>query len=98
MPNTYEQALRLVSLLSYPDLKRLKEVVDTLLEEGYLPAQGHLDYRFITRSGKRYGPYKYRRVWHKGKLVDHYEGKATPEEYQAWLETKARNSLQTTNP
>ena len=92
MPNTYEQTLRLVSLLSRADLKRLKEVVDRALEEGYMPAQGHLDYRFITRGGKRYGPYKYRRRWTGGKLVDHYEGKATPEEYQAWLETKARRS------
>jgi hypothetical protein len=98
MPNTYEQIRRLVSILPYSDLKRLREVVDNLLEEGYMPAQGHLDYRFITRGGKCYGPYKYRRRWTGGKLVDHYEGKATPEEYQAWLEAKARNSSQPTRP
>ena len=98
MSSAYEQALQLVSTLSYADVKRLHTVLTTLLEEGYVPAQGSLEYRFVTRSGKRYGPYKYRRRWIGGKLVDHYEGKATPEEYQTWLEGKARDASPTTNP
>jgi hypothetical protein len=53
-------------------------------------AQGHIEYRFVTRSGKRYGPYKYRRLWQNGKLVDLYEGKATLDEYQHWLAQKAQ--------
>jgi hypothetical protein len=85
----YERVLQLVSTLSYADVKQLHAVLTTQLEEGYLPAQGSLDFRFITRNGKRYGPYKYRRRWLGGKLIDHYEGKATPEEYQAWLDHKA---------
>ncbi len=88
MPSPYDQIIRLVDLLSYADLKRLQQVVNTLVDHGYLPAQGSLDFRFVTRSGKRYGPYKYRRCWQDGKLVDHYEGKASPEEYQQWLTQK----------
>ncbi|MHB8629338.1 MAG: hypothetical protein ACYDBJ_22575 [Aggregatilineales bacterium] len=42
------------------------------------------------RCGKVYGPYKYRRLWHHGKLTDHYEGKATPDEYRDWLAHKAQ--------
>ena len=89
MASIYDQIVRLVEVLSYPDLKRLQQVVNTLVETGYQPAQGSLDYRFVTRSGKRYGPYKYRRLWQAGKLVDHYDGKASLEEYQRWLAQKA---------
>jgi hypothetical protein len=98
MSKTYDQILQLVSALPLADLKRLQEVVNTAVSSGYMPAQGHLEYRFVTRSGRRYGPYKYRRRWTAGKLVDHYEGKATPEEYQAWLESSARHSSPPTHP
>ncbi len=85
MTNTYDRIINLVSTLSTTDLKRLQVVVNDLVSSGYMPAQGHLEYRFVSRSGKQYGPYKYRRLWQNGKLVDHYEGKADPEEYQQWL-------------
>ncbi|MHB8629694.1 MAG: hypothetical protein ACYDBJ_28230 [Aggregatilineales bacterium] len=90
MPNPYDRIIELLSTMSHPDLKRLQLVVNELVEHGYFPAQGSLEYRFITRSGKVYGPYKYRRRWHNGKLTDHYEGKATPDEYQDWLAQKGR--------
>jgi hypothetical protein len=89
MTNSYDQILNLLSTLSVTDLKRLQLVVNELVAAGYLPAQGHVEYRFITRSGKRYGPYKYRRLWQNGKLRDIYEGKASEAEYQTWL---AQNS------
>ena len=93
MTNAYDRIINLVSTLSSTDLKRLQLVVNDLVNSGYLPAQGHLEYRFITRSGKPYGPYRYRRVWQNGKLVDLYEGKADPEEYQRWLAQKQANQL-----
>jgi hypothetical protein len=88
MTDSYDRILALVSTLSVSDLKRLQLVVNELVTTGYLPAQGHVEYRFITRSGKRYGPYKYRRLWHNGKLKDIYEGKASQDEYQHWLAQK----------
>jgi len=93
MTNAYDRIINLVSTLSSTDLKRLQLVVNDLVNSGYMPAQGHLEYRFITRSGKPYGPYRYRRVWQNGKLVDLYEGKADPEEYQHWLAQKQANQL-----
>src|SRR5258708_37258135 len=90
MTISYDRAFTLVSTLSSTDLKRLKLVVDELVTTGYLPAQGHIEYRFITRSGKRYGPYKYRRLWQNGKLKDIDEGKADQDEYQGWLTQKAK--------
>ena len=51
---------------------------------------GSLPSSDLRRSGKRYGPYKYRRLWQNGKLVDLYEGKATLDEYQHWLAQKAQ--------
>ncbi len=98
MSNSYDRALNLVSTLSFNDLKRLKLVVDELVTTGFLPAQGSIEYRFVSRAGKQYGPYKYRRVWRNGKLVDHYEGKASPEEYQCWLTQKARLPLSSVEP
>jgi hypothetical protein len=98
MTNSYDRVLTLVSTLSFTDLKRLKRVVDELVTTGYLPAQGSIEYRFVTRSGKRYGPYKYRRLWQHGKLVDQYEGKATPEEYQGWLSQKTSLSIPSVDP
>ena len=89
MTNSYDQILNLLSTLSVSDLKRLQLVVNELVAAGYLPAQGHIEYRFITRSGKQYGPYKYRRLWQNGKLKDIYEGKASEDEYQNWLAQKA---------
>jgi hypothetical protein len=97
MPNPYDRLLNLVSTLAFNDLKRLKLVVDEL-ETGFLPAQGSIEYRFVTRSGKQYGPYKYRRLWRNGKLVDFYEGKASPEEYQGWLSQKASPPLPGVEP
>lgn len=94
MTNTYDRIINLVSTLSQADLKRLQHVVNELVTTGYMPPRGHLDYRFITRSGKQYGPYKYRRFWQDGKLVDHYEGKASPEEYQRWLAQKRTRPTQ----
>ena len=70
-------------------MKRLQSIVNELVTTGYLPAHGHLEYRYITRSGKRYGPYKYRRLWQHGKLKNLYEGKASAEEYQNWLTQKS---------
>ena len=98
MTTSYDRAFALVSTLTFTDLKRLKLVVDELLETGYLPAQGSIEYRFVTRSGKQYGPYKYRRLWRQGKLVDLYEGKASPEEYQHWLAQKASPALPSVDP
>src|SRR5258708_37090057 len=89
MTNSYDQILNLVSTLSVSDLKRLHLLVNDLVATGYVPAPGHVEYRFITRSGKRYGPYKYRRIWQNGKLKDIYEGKASQPDCQAWLATKA---------
>jgi hypothetical protein len=89
MTASYDKVLNLVSALSSSDLKRLKLVVDELVATGYLPAQGHVEYRFITRSSRQYGPYKYRRLWQNGKLRDIYEGKASEDEYQDWLTQKA---------
>ncbi len=91
MTNTYDRIINLVSTLSAADLKRLQIVVNDLVSSGYMPAQGHLEYRFVTRSGKQYGPYRYRRLWQHGKLVDVYEGKADPDEYQQWLVRKQAN-------
>lgn len=88
LSSSYDRVLNLVSTLPHYELQRLQLVVNELLTSGYLPAQGHVEYRFITRSGKPYGPYKYRRIWQNGKLVDLYEGKASPEEYQLWLAQK----------
>lgn len=89
MTDSYDRVLSLISTLSVSDLKRLQLVVNELVAKGYLPAQGHVEYRFITRSGKRYGPYKYRRLWRNGKLRDIYEGKSSEAEYQDWLTQKA---------
>ena len=94
MTNAYDRILNLLSTLSRDDLRRLQLVVNELVSTGYLPAHGHIEYRFITRSGKPYDPYKYRRLWQNGKLVDFYEGKATPEEYQAWLAQKKTKPAQ----
>jgi hypothetical protein len=88
MTNPYDRIINLVSTLSFADLKRLQLLVNDLVRSGYMPAQGHLEYRFITRSGKQDGPYRYRRLWQNGRLVDHYEGKADPEEYRQWLAQK----------
>src|SRR5271165_2825559 len=89
MTNPYDRILDLLGSVSSSDLKRLKLAVDELVANGYLPAQGYVEYRFITRSGKQYGPYKYRRLWQNGKLKDIYEGKASQDEYQDWLTQKA---------
>jgi hypothetical protein len=94
MTTTYDRIINLVSTLSSADLKRLQLVVNELVATGYLPAQGHVEYRFITRSSKRYGPYKYRRIWQNGKLRDIYEGKARQDEYQTWLAQKATRRKQ----
>jgi hypothetical protein len=85
MPSSYDRVVQLVSTLSQADLKRLQQLVNMLVEDGCMPATGHLEYRFVTRSGKRYGPYKYQRFWRNGKLVDQYLGKASQEEYDQWL-------------
>jgi len=98
MSTSYDRVLNLVSTLSFNDLKRLKLVLDELVETGFLPAQGSIEYRFVSRAGKPYGPYKYRRVWRNGKLVDHYEGKASPEEYQCWLAQKANRPISSVEP
>jgi hypothetical protein len=97
MTTTYDRILNLISTLSASDLKRLQMVVNDRAGPGFMPAQGHLQYRFITRGGKQYGPYKYRRRWKDGKLIDHYEGKASPEEYQDWLDQK-RNATDPARP
>lgn len=89
MTMSVDQLIELVSTLSYPELKGLQLVISQVLQHGYLPRPGYVEYRFISRRGKSYGPYKYRRLWHAGRLTDYYEGKATPEEYQAWLAHKA---------
>jgi hypothetical protein len=88
MTSSYDRILNLITTLTLSDLKRLQYVLNDLVNTGYVPAQGHVEYRFITRSGKRYGPYKYRRLWQQGKLISHYEGKASLEEYQHWLADK----------
>jgi hypothetical protein len=90
MSDPYDRIINLLSTLSAADLKRLQRVLNDLVSTGYMPAQGHLEYRMVTRSGRQYGPYKYRRFWQNGKLVDQYEGKASAEEYQAWLAHKAK--------
>jgi len=89
MTSTYDKVITLVSSLTYGELERLQIVVDNVLRQGRMPAEGHVEYRFIKRSGKHYGPYKYRRIWQQGKLKDVYEGKANQDEYQSWLRQKA---------
>ncbi len=89
MPTSYDRVVQLVSALSQADLKRLQQLVNMLVEDGCMPAAGHLECRFVTRSGKRYGPYKYQRFWRNGKLVDQYLGKASQEEYDPWLARRA---------
>jgi len=89
MTSTYDKVITLVSSLTYGELERLQIVVDYVLRQGRMPAEGHVEYRFIKRSGKHYGPYKYRRIWQQGKLKDVYEGKANQDEYQSWLRQKA---------
>lgn len=89
MTDSYDRLINLISTLSLSGLKRLQLVINELVATGYLPAPGHVECRFITRSGKRYGPYKYRRIWQNGKLRDIYEGKASEAEYQHWLTQKA---------
>ncbi len=90
--NTYDRIVDLVSTLPYPDLKRLQAYLNDLVSTGSVPTQGYLEYRFITRSGKPYGPYRYRRLWRNGKLIARYEGKATLEEYHAWQAQKTSPS------
>jgi hypothetical protein len=90
MTSSYDRIINLLSTLSRSDVKRLELVVSELVNTGYMPAHGHVEYRFITRSGKRYGPYKYRRLWQNGKLKDICEGKADQDEYQGWLTQKAK--------
>src|SRR5258708_997207 len=97
MTDSYDRILNLISTLSVSELKRLQLVVNELVVSAYLPAQGHVEYRFITRSSKRYGPYKYRRLWQNGKLKDIYEGKASEDEYQAWLAQKASRRKESPN-
>ena len=96
MTNSYDRIINLLSTLSRSDVKRLQLVVSDLVNAGYMPAHGHVEYRFITRSSKRYGPYKYRRVWQNGKLKDIYEGKAEQDEYQGWLTQKANRKKRVT--
>ncbi len=92
MPASYDRVIQLVSALSQADLKRLQQLVNMLVDDGCMPAAGHLEYRFVTRSGKRYGPYKYQRFWRNGKLVDQYLGKASQEEYDQWLARRAASA------
>jgi len=78
---SYQKALEAVAALRREDLERLRGVIDTLLSEGYLDAgpAGHVEMKYITRDGKRYGPYKYLRIREGGKLRSIYLGKASQE-------------------
>jgi hypothetical protein len=60
-----------------------------LVDQGRMPAPGSVTYKFITRNGRRFGPYRYRRFYRAGKLEDTYEGKATQDEYDAYIVLKA---------
>lgn len=86
-----KKAITAIEGLSRAELANLQPLIDTLLSKGYLDIEptGTIEYKFITKpNGKRYGPYKYRRVWVDGKLTSHYEGLASQEEYEAWLKQK----------
>lgn len=93
MTSTYDKVIALVSSLTYSELEGVQIVVNHVLSQGRMPAEGHVEYRYIKRSGKDYGPYKYRRIWQQGKLKDVYEGKASQDEYQTWLTQKAQRQL-----
>ena len=88
----FDRVILMIEGLSRADLVKLQGVIDTLLNKGYFDTDpaGYVEYKFITRSnGKQYGPYRYRRAWNNGKLTSHYEGKADPDEYEAWLKNRA---------
>jgi len=74
----FKKAVAAIEGLTRADLEKLQGVISTLLTEGYLDteAQGSIELKYITRKGKKYGPYRYRRVWRDGKLISIYEGKA----------------------
>lgn len=83
----FDRAIQAIEGLSRADLVKLQGVINTLLNERYLDTDpaGYVEYKFITRpNGKQYGPYRYRRAWHNGRLRSVYEGKADLAEYETW--------------
>jgi len=54
------------------------EAVDPQAHRGPKGGKGHIEIKLIpdTKRGKTYGPYRYLRFWHKGKLKTRYLGKA----------------------
>ncbi|MCD4685956.1 MAG: hypothetical protein K8S97_08470 [Anaerolineae bacterium] len=77
-----QAAIAALQGLTRAELEQLRGVLSTLLSEGYLDTEppGYIELKYITRNGKRYGPYKYRRVWVDGKLTSTYLGKEARDE------------------
>ena len=91
-----QTAIDALSTLSRAELVQVRAVINGLLTAGYLDDNagvGHIEYKFITRNGKRFGPYKHRRVWKAGKLTDVYIGRASAEEYADWQAKHAASDL-----
>jgi hypothetical protein len=82
--------LSMLADLSPVELIRLRTAIDTFLPVEYLEAESieHIYYKFIKRGGKVFGPYRHRRVIIGGQLINRYEGKADPGEYEAWLKSQ----------
>ena len=66
-----QAAISALDGLTRSEFEQLRGLIDILLSEGYLDTEptGHIEYKFIRRGDKQYGPYKYRRVWVDGKLT-----------------------------
>jgi hypothetical protein len=90
--------MRKLPALSRSELVAIRENIDELLatqtDESAEDAQeGYIEFKFVSKSnGKRYGPYKHRRVWKGAKLTDEYLGKASQDEYTRWLASKGSES------
>lgn len=55
-----------------------RETVESQGHRGPKGGKGHIEIKLIpdTKRGKTYGPYRYLRFWHEGKLKTRYLGKA----------------------
>ena len=86
-----EQILSMLADLTPVELIRLRTAIDTFLPEEYLEAESleRVHYKFIKRGGKLFGPYRHRRVWVGDRVINRYEGKADPGEYEAWLKSRS---------
>lgn len=67
----------LASKTEAPDIEE-REAVEPEGHRGPKGGRGHIEVKLIpdTKRGKTYGPYRYLRFWHEGKLKTRYLGKA----------------------